>query len=123
MYRVLTVDSSILSSQVLSYHLNSAGFEVEHCASQADFENILAGFRPHVVVYNLDMPQHSVAVHCGFLRSSSRPGGARVLLFSDADEERLKECVEQGFADGYYIKDPNLTGFAEKVGRMASGSG
>lgn len=105
--RVLVVDDSHATVQLLEAGLAAQGYEVLTAPSAEEATKIILKkkSRPDMVLLDVNMPGVNGAEFCRFIKSNSVFSGIQVVLCSAKDESELKELVESCGADGYVQKE------------------
>jgi CheY-like chemotaxis protein len=111
--RVLVVDDSKLSADLLSAMLGDAGFAVESVRDEAGLEHALAAGRPDVVLCDVHMPRLDCAVVVRRVRETAP--GARVLLISGLAEAVIERHCWRVSADGYIAREHGPAMILERV--------
>jgi CheY-like chemotaxis protein len=111
--RVLVVDDSKLSADLLSAMLGDAGFAVASVRDQDGLEHALAAGRPDVVLCDVHMPGLDFAVVVRRVREAAP--GARVLLISGLAEAVIERHCWRVSADGYVAREHGPAMILERV--------
>jgi CheY-like chemotaxis protein len=111
--RVLLVDDSKLSADLLTIMITEAGFAVETASNAAGLERALAGFRPQLVLSDVTMPGLDCAYVCR--RAKEVLPAARVVLISGLEEIALLHECRRVNADGYVSRERGLAAALERV--------
>jgi serine/threonine-protein kinase len=118
--RILLIDDSELALAVHDHWLSSAGFDVRTTASVGEFEILLEGWAPHLVLMDVTMPEVSGDVLCRQVKE--RLGGAvPVVLLSGLPNEVLETLARKGRADAFLSKDtvgPQLVEYVRNICAM-----
>jgi len=108
--RVLIVDDSETTTQLLATDLASKGFEVSTADNAEKATKIILKkqTRPDLVLLDVRMPNVDGEQFCRFIKGNSLFAGIKVLLCSAADVDELKRICRDAGADGYVTKDAVL---------------
>ncbi len=120
--RVLVIDDSPMTIQLVSGALSGAGFEVETASDLAQLDERLAGAPFELVLVDVNMPEMYGDDVVEFLRVQ-RQITAKLFLYSDIGEDELKVKAKNVNADGYITKSAGLDAAVETVRSALSGGG
>ncbi len=112
--RVLVIDDSPMTVQLLSQALAGAGLEVDTATDLAALDARLAEHTFDLVLVDVNMPEMYGDDVVEFLRAS-RQIKARLFLYSDLPEVELSEKAAKAGADGYIAKSYGLEAAVEKI--------
>jgi CheY-like chemotaxis protein len=112
--RVLVIDDSPMTVQLISQALQGAGLEVESATDLASLDARLAGGRFDLVLVDVNMPEMYGDDVVEFLRVQ-RKIDAKLFLYSDLSIPELEEKTRQSGADGYITKSSGLEAAVEIV--------
>jgi DNA-binding response OmpR family regulator len=104
--KVLVVDDSPITLEVVYDVLAAYGFVVETTSEPCECTNLLVEFQPDVLVLDIAMP---VLDGISLLRmiQRNRTHNCLVLLFSDRDRAELVATIRACGADGGAVKTPD----------------
>lgn len=119
--RVLVIDDSPMTIQLISGALSGAGFDVETATDLAQLDERLAGAPFELVLVDVNMPEMYGDDVVEFLRVQ-RQITAKLFLYSDIGEDELEVKAKGVNADGYITKSAGLDAAVEAV-RAALGGG
>ncbi len=105
--RVLILDDSEMTAQIIEADLTAKGFEV-YTADTADKATkiiLKKQTRPDLVLLDVRMPNVNGEQFCRFIKSNSLFKGIKVLLCSGENVEELQRICREAGADGYVTKD------------------
>lgn len=121
--RVLVVDDSKLSAELLSAMLGEAGFAVESVRDEAGLADALAAGGPgiDVVLCDVHMPGLDCAVVVRRVREAAP--GARVLLISGLAEAVIERHCWRVSADGYVAREHGPAMIVERVAAVLAKRG
>lgn len=108
--RVLVVDDSAETAQLLEGELTCLGHEVMTAQSADAATKIILKkkTRPDLVVLDVHMPGVNGEEFCRFIKGNSLFAGIQVVLCSALEESELQRIVEACGADGYVHKNAEL---------------
>lgn len=117
---ILVVDDNPINVKLLSFVLESAGFEVRTAEDAPDALRQLASWRPRLIVMDLQLPGIDGLVLTRQLKAAPETRGIVILAVTAyamaADELR---ALEAG-CDGYLAKPIDTRAFPEVVAAMLS---
>jgi CheY-like chemotaxis protein len=104
--KVLVLDPSEATGQLLEQELVRAGFEVQRATDVASATNLILKrpTRPDLVLVELDMPRVTGAQFCRFIKQNDRFRSIKVVFCSDADPQQLSAATAECAADGFVSK-------------------
>ncbi|HWO23701.1 MAG TPA: response regulator [Kofleriaceae bacterium] len=111
--RILLVDDSKLSSDLLTSMLVEEGYAVETASTAPGLERVLAKFSPDLALSDVNMPELDCAVVCRRVREVAPR--ARVVLISGLAEEALARARVRVGADGHVTRERGLAAVVERV--------
>lgn len=106
--KILLIDDSEVSLHFTSRALGKAGFEVRTTADVNDLHNVLGGWRPDVILTDVDMPGVTGLELCRMLKSSYETAHVPVVLFSALPSQELENVARECEADGFLSKANGL---------------
>jgi two-component system, OmpR family, response regulator len=112
--RVLVVDDDPSLLSLVERTLRSEGFSVRTASSPIGVTNVVCEFAPHLVLLDVNIPALSGPSLIAISRRWAQPG-TRFVLYSSADESRLRSLAREFGADGWLSK--SVTG-TELVTRL-----
>lgn len=112
--RVLVVDDDPTLLSLVERTLRSEGFTVRTTSSPIGVTNVVLEFAPHLVLLDVNIPALSGPSLIAISRRWAPPG-TRFVLYSSADESRLRSLAREFGADGWLSK--SITG-TELVTRL-----
>jgi len=101
--KILLVDDSEISREMVRYILETRGFEVVALDTPFGFSTALNKERPDLALIDVDMPALSGDQLVRLSRLSGR-APCPLVLFSERQPEELRELVRASGADGYIAK-------------------
>src|SRR3712207_3357484 len=105
--RVLIVDDESIVAQRLLQYLRGKGFDVRYSASVEEVKKLTTSWRPHLVLYDLVMPQMTGLTSLRFIGADRLPPTERpkvIIVPGHNDQANVRECLKTGAAD--YIAKP-----------------
>jgi CheY-like chemotaxis protein len=112
--RVLVIDDSPMTVQLISEALTAAGIGVDAATDLASLDARLDANRYEVVLVDVNMPEMYGDDVVEFLRVQ-RKLSAKLYLYSDLPEQELIEKTKNSGADGYVAKSQGLEAAVETI--------
>ncbi len=112
--RVLVIDDSPMTVQLISEALIAAGISVDNASDLAILDERLNSNTYELVLVDVNMPEMFGDDVVEFLRSQ-RKLTARLLLYSDLPEDELLQKTKDSGADGYVAKSQGLEATVETI--------
>lgn len=106
--KILLIDDSEIALHFASRVLDKAGFEVRTTDDVRDLENVLGGWRPDVILTDVDMPGLTGFELCRMLKSNYETAHVPVVLFSAIPSHELATMARECAADGFLSKTGGL---------------
>lgn len=106
--KVLLIDDSEIALHFASKVLDRAGFDVRTTQEVHDLQNVLGGWRPDVILTDVDMPGVTGPELCRMLKSSYETAHVPVVLFSAVPPHELEHMARECEADGFLSKANGL---------------
>src|SRR5690349_6709549 len=106
--KILLIDDSEVSLHFTSRALGKAGYDVRTTADVNDLHNVLGGWRPDVILTDVDMPGVTGLELCRMLKSSYETAHVPVVLFSALPSQELENVARECEADGFLSKANGL---------------
>lgn len=106
--KVLLIDDSEVSLHFTAGVLSRAGFEVRSSTDPYELSSVLGGWRPDVILTDVDMPNLTGVELCRMLKSSYETAHVPVVLFSALSAAELEELARDCEADGFLSKTSGL---------------
>lgn len=107
-HKVLLIDDSEVSLHFTAGVLSRAGFEVRSSTDVYELGTVLGGWRPDVILTDVDMPGVTGVELCRMLKSSYETAHVPVVLFSALSSQELEVLARECEADGYLSKANGL---------------
>ncbi|MDF1563117.1 MAG: response regulator [Deltaproteobacteria bacterium] len=102
--RVLILDDSEISREAMAGILEERNYPVETAGDLLEFEELLASFRPEVVLSDLNMPDIQGDEICRTLKQRFETEGVPIILISSLPDEELAVRAQAAGADGFVSK-------------------
>jgi PleD family two-component response regulator len=106
--KVLLIDDSEISLHFTANVLSRAGFEVRSSIDPYELSSVLGGWRPDVILTDVDMPNVTGVELCRMLKSSYETAHVPVVLFSALPASELEVLARECEADGFLSKANGL---------------
>ena len=106
--KILLIDDSEISLHFASRVLGRAGFDVRTTLDVNDLHSVLGGWRPDVILTDVNMPGLSGPDLCRKLKSSYETAHVPVVLFSGVPPHELETMARECEADGFLSKSNGL---------------
>jgi CheY-like chemotaxis protein len=103
-HKILLIDDSEVALHVVSRVLGQAGFDVRATADVHGLHSVLGGWRPDVILTDVDMPGVTGPELCRMLKSSYETAHVPVVLFSAVPSQQLETMARECEADGFLSK-------------------
>jgi CheY-like chemotaxis protein len=113
--KVLLIDDSEIALHFASRVLGRAGFDVRTTLDVHDLNNVLGGWRPDVILTDVDMPGLTGPELCRILKSSYETAHVPVVLFSAVPSQELETMARDCEADGFLSKANGLERLPEEL--------
>lgn len=114
-HKVLLVDDSSVTLHVVAGVLDRAGYDVRYTTEVEDLGSLFGGWRPHVILTDVNMPGISGVELCRMLKASYDTAHVPVLLFSAAANDVLELMARDCEADGFLSKFSGLDGLPQAL--------
>ena len=118
--KILIIDDSEITLAMEKATLEARGYEVQAASTLVEFEKLLKGFRPDLILTDLHMPEAKGTDICRTLKNEYDTQDIPIVLFSSLDDEELGKLAEQVGADGYLSKANGLDALGEKVDELVN---
>jgi CheY-like chemotaxis protein len=106
--KVLLIDDSEVSLHFTAGVLSRAGFEVRSSTDPYELSSVLGGWRPDVILTDVDMPNLTGVELCRMLKASYETAHVPVVLFSALPPSELEGLARDCEADGFLSKTSGL---------------
>jgi phosphoserine phosphatase RsbU/P len=114
-HKILLIDDSEVSLHFTSRVLGRAGYDVRTTSDVHELEAVLGGWRPDVILTDVDMPGLSGPDLCRILKSNYETAHVPVVLFSAAPQQQLESMARECEADGFLSKANGLERLAGEL--------
>ncbi|MGE0870715.1 MAG: response regulator [Kofleriaceae bacterium] len=102
--RILLVDDSELTLAVAAEVLQNAGYDVRTSTDVHRLRTVLGGWRPDIILTDVNMPGMSGVELCRLLKSSYEMADVPIVLFSGLPSEYLEDLARDCEAEGFLNK-------------------
>lgn len=116
--KILLIDDSEVSLHFTSRVLGKAGYEVRATHDVHDLHSLLGGWRPDVILTDVDMPDVTGPELCRILKSTYETAHVPVVLFSAVPSHELETVARECEADGFLSKANGLERLPEELERL-----
>ena len=116
--KILLIDDSEISLHFTARALERAGYDVRTTHDVYHLEAVLGGWRPDVILTDVEMPGLSGPELCRLLKSSYETAHVPVVLFSAVPAEELENVARECDADGYLSKSDGLDRLANDLEQL-----
>lgn len=106
--KILLIDDSEIALHFASKVLDRAGYDVRTTQEVHDLHSVLGGWRPDVILTDVDMPGVTGPELCRMLKSSYETAHVPVVLFSAVPPQELEHMARECEADGFLSKANGL---------------
>lgn len=113
--KLLLIDDSEITLQLMQARLRRAGFDVRIAVALGELRSILRGWSPNVIVADVHMPEMRGDELCSRLKATVAGGDVIVLLCSSLAEGELRAIAEAAGADGFVSKELGLDHFVDRI--------
>jgi chemotaxis protein histidine kinase CheA/ActR/RegA family two-component response regulator len=108
---VLVVDDSLSQRRALEQLLADAGFRVRVAHDGVEAAEVLAQFKPDIVLTDLEMPRMNGIELTSHIRAQAATRHLPVLMITSRTTQKHRQMAEQAGIDGYFtkpVKDEDL---------------
>ncbi|HET6610811.1 MAG TPA: response regulator [Kofleriaceae bacterium] len=116
--KILLIDDSELSLEICAEMLEGAGFDVRTSATVDNFDEVLEGWRPDVILTDVNMPGISGVDLCRKLKSRYDTAHVPVVLLSALDAKKLEVLARECEADGFLSKADGLDKLPDELSAL-----
>lgn len=113
--KVLLIDDSEITLELMQGRLCASGFDVRIAFSLGEVQSIIHGWSPNVIVADVNMPDMRGDDLCARLKAAAATREASVVLCSGMTEERLAPIADAAGADAYVSKGMGLDHFVSSI--------
>lgn len=114
-WRVLLIDDSEISLEVVSDVLKADGFEVRATTSLDAFDEVLGNWSPEVILTDVNMPGMTGAELCRALKRRYETAHVPIVLCSSIPADELSALAQDCEADGFVTKSDGMTDLAAEL--------
>lgn len=111
--RLLLIDDSELTLEVMQSRLVAVGFDVRIAVALGEVRSIVANWAPNVIVADVKRPDIRGDELCARLKATVRRADVLVVLCSSLPDAELRELARAARADGYVSKSGGLENFVQ----------
>ena len=116
--RILVVDDELDIREFVQYNLVKEGYDVVCATNGREAVEKAVGFRPHLVLMDMMMPEMDGRQACLALRANPSTARAMIVFLSAVcEEDSLVACYEAG-ADDYITKPVSMKLLCSRVGAI-----
>jgi len=115
--RVLILDDSEIVLKMTASALEQEGFEVFRASSLAEFDAVLTGNEPDIILTDIQMPETAGNNVCRLLKQKLEKL-VPIVLFSTLNEKELASMAEKAGADGYVSKNSGTGEIAKRISAL-----
>ena len=115
MIRILLVDDSAIVTKMVSGYLSERGYKVDFANSPFGVTSKIREFQPEVLLMDLGLPGLSGEKLINLCKKSDEHRKYRIVLFSSANEQQMKDMVGSGLAHDYFLKGGSLKDLEVKI--------
>jgi two-component system, chemotaxis family, response regulator PixH len=116
--RLLLIDDSEIALEYAESVLTDAGFEVRAVSSLQAFQEVLANWKPHMIITDLNMPEMSGVELCKYLRREIATARIPIVLCSSTPDEELALVARTVGADAYLSKHAGLDALPKRLNEL-----
>lgn len=116
--KLLLVDDSEITLQLMQARLRQNGFDVRLAFSLGEVQSIIHGWSPNVIVADVNMPDMRGDDLCARLKAAAATRDAIVMLCSSMPEQELADIATAAGADGFVSKGLGLDHFVSAIEAM-----
>ena len=107
-HKILVIDDSEVSLHCTAEALGRAGYDVRTANEIHHLDGVLGGWRPDLILTDVNMPGLTGPELCRMLKSSYETAHVPVVLFSSLEADELEAVARECEADGYLSKSSGL---------------
>lgn len=119
--RILVIDDDTLQLELMQRVLTRDGFEVAVGATINVIEQLVASFKPQIVLVDVNIPGATGGKGLAMARAAA-PRDTRFFLLSASDESKLRVLARDLGADGWLSKSTSIADISKKL-RLEIGKG
>ncbi len=102
--KILTVDDSKTMRDMVTFTLKNAGFELREAVDGKDALSVISGFKPDVVITDLNMPNMNGFELIRALRADPAHKFTPILMLTTEGDESKKAEGKSAGATGWIVK-------------------
>ena len=116
--RVLVVDDSEASRQLIAVNLELEGYDVRRAADGLEALEVAARWRPDVVTLDMVMPRLDGLATCARLRADPATAGVAVVMVTGRAQAADRDRGEAAGVDAYLTKPVDRKALLDTVARL-----
>ncbi|MCA0432937.1 MAG: response regulator [Proteobacteria bacterium] len=117
---ILTVDDSRTMRDMLRIALTSAGMNVQQAEDGVHGLEVLSGFRPNVIVTDINMPRMDGFGFIEAVRAQSAYNNVPILVLTTESGQALKDRARSSGATGWIVKPFEPEKLVSAIRRVAA---
>jgi CheY-like chemotaxis protein len=118
--KVLLIDDSAITLQIVASTLQEAGYDVRTSTEVKDLGPVLGAWRPDVILTDVNMPGVSGVELCRRLKSSYETAHVPVVLYSALADDDLEILARECEADAFLSKSSGLDALPKELALLES---
>ncbi len=119
-WKILLIDDSEISAEVVAAALTARGFDVRSTTNLDDFRSALADWTPEVILTDVDMPGVTGPELCQRLKRYYETSAIPIVLWSSLPAATLAELARTCEADGYLSKLDGAQGLPDQLDALCA---
>jgi len=116
--RLLIVDDDEEQLDMVGRLMTAHQFEVRTTSSPIGVSNIARRFAPNIILIDVNQPALSGDRILSLLRKNTN-SGAKLVLFSSLDRDKLRELARSVSADGWISKGMDASALAKRLRQIS----
>jgi CheY-like chemotaxis protein len=113
--RMLLIDDSEITLEIMQERLTSSGFDVRIALSLGEIRSMVANWAPNIIVADVVRPDIPGDELCSRLKTTVCRSDVLVILCSSLPDKQLMALARMAKADGYVSKAYGLEEFVDRV--------
>lgn len=113
--RMLLIDDSEITLEIMQERLTSSGFDVRIAVSLGEIRSLVANWAPNIIVADVVRPDIPGNELCSRLKTTVCRSDVLVILCSSLPDKQLMQLARMAGADGYVSKAYGLEEFVDRV--------
>lgn len=115
MIKVFLVDDSPIVTDLVSGYLTGRGFSVSTFNSSFGVTARMKEVKPQVILMDLGLPGLRGDKLIDLCKKEKKSCDCRIILFSSTDDQEMKDLVEKGVANDFFVKGGALKVLEDKI--------